>query len=169
MQILKLLGLLIIFISSTYIGILISNKYQNRVKDLKEMKNALNIFCTKIKFTYEVVPKIFIDISNTISKNVGSVFKLASDKMNQMTAGQAWSYALENSNTNMKKDDIEILKPLGNLLGKVDIDGQINEIKLAETFLDTQIEEAEEEKNKYTKMYKTLGITIGFAIVIILI
>lgn len=169
MQILKLLGLLIIFISSTYIGILISNKYQNRVKDLKEMKNALNIFCTKIKFTYEVVPKIFIDISNTISKNVGSIFRLASDKMNQMTAGQAWSYALENSNTNMKKDDIEILKPLGNLLGKVDIDGQINEIKLAETFLDTQIEEAEEEKNKYTKMYKTLGITIGFAIVIILI
>ena len=89
--------------------------------------------------------------------------------MDNQNAGKAWEEALEESNTNMTKEDIEVLKNLSNLLGKVDIEGQVNEVELVENFLDTQIELAEEEKQKYVKMYKTLGITIGLAVVIILI
>ena len=84
-----------------------------------------------------------------------------------MPAGQAWIKALEKTSTNLNKEDIEILKGLGNLLGKVDIYGQINEIGIVNNFLDMQIEKAEEENKKSTKMYKTLGITIGLIIVII--
>ena len=89
--------------------------------------------------------------------------------MNTGNAGKAWEEALEESNTNMTKEDIEVLKNLSNLLGKVDIEGQVNEVELVENFLDTQIELAQEEKQRYVKMYKTLGITIGLAVVIILI
>ena len=72
MQMIKYLTLIIILASTTYIGILISKKYLNRVKDLKEMKNALNIFSTKIKFTYEPIPQTFKEISEKtkICKNV---------------------------------------------------------------------------------------------------
>lgn len=38
-------------------------KYAYRVKELQEMKNALNIFMTKIKFTYEPIPSTFMYIS----------------------------------------------------------------------------------------------------------
>lgn len=169
MQFIKFLVLLSILVSSTYIGILISNKYLNRVKELKEIKNALNIFSTKIKFTYEPIPEIFMEISNKIKPEIGTIFNIASKKMKELSAGEAWINALENSNTNMKKEDIEVLKTLSNLLGKVDVEGQINEVELVENFLNTQIEQAEEEKMKYVKMYKTLGITIGLAIVIIMI
>ena len=44
-------------------------------------------------------------------------------------------------------------KNLGRLLGKTDIEGQISEIKLVNNFLDIQIKDAEEEKNKNEKMY----------------
>lgn len=169
MQIIKYIELILVLIASTYIGILISKKYQNRVKDLKEMKNALNMFSAKMKFTYESIPKIFKEISNKVNKNIGYIFILASEKMENISAGKAWNYALENSNTNMKSEDIDVLKSLSNLLGKVDIEGQASEIELVEKFLDIQIEQAEEEKNKYVKMYKTLGITIGLAVVIVLI
>lgn len=169
MQIVKIITLLLIFLSSTYIGILISKKYLNRVKDLKEMKNALNIFSTKIKFTYEPIPQIFNEISQKVNKNISNIFYIASCKMGNLNAGEAWVQALEESNTNMQEEDIETLKSLSNLLGKVDMEGQVNEIELVESFLDTQIELAEEDKNKYVKMYKTLGITIGLAVVIMLI
>jgi len=169
MQVIKYLELILILSASTYIGILISKKYLNRVIDLKEMKNALNIFITKIKFTYEPIPQIFKEISTKVKPNIGNIFLLASNKMENINAGKAWQHALEESNTNMIKDDIETLKSLSNLLGKVDIEGQVNEIKLVENFLDTQIELAQEDKNKYVKMYRTLGITIGFALVIILV
>ena len=81
MQVIKYLMLLLILLSSTYIGILISKKYTNRVKELKQMKNALNIFSTKIKFTYEPIPEMFYEISNKIEAQIGEIFKNASEKM----------------------------------------------------------------------------------------
>lgn len=169
MQIIKYLILLLIFVSSTYIGILVSKKYKNRVRELKQMKNALAIFATQINFTYEPIPEIFIDISKKINSNMGEIFKIASKKMEEEAAGIAWKEAIEENNTNLNKEDKDILKNLGNLLGKVDIDGQIKEIELVNNFIDNQIEKAEQEKRKNEKMYKTLGITIGLAMVIILI
>ena len=56
MIIFKLFILSMIIGASSAIGILFSKKYANREKELKEMKNSLNIFATKIKFTYESVP-----------------------------------------------------------------------------------------------------------------
>ena len=40
---------------------------------------------------------------------------------------------------------------------------------MTENFLDEQIRQAQEEKNKNEKLYKKLGMSIGMAIVIILI
>lgn len=169
MQVIKYITLFLLLGSSSYIGILISQKYQNRVRELKEMKSSLAIFETKIKLTYEAIPQIFSKIAEKANSSIAKIFKVASEKMEEKNAGEAWSEALEEVNSNFNKEDIEILKGLSNLLGKVDLEGQVNEIKLVENFLDTQIEKAEQEKQKSAKMYKTLGVTIGLAIVIILI
>ena len=169
MFVIKIFVLFLVFLISTYIGVLISNKYLNRVKDLKEIKKALNMFLNKMKFTYEPIPQIFNDISNKTNENISYVFKEASNKMKEMPADIAWKYSLKSSNTSLTKEDKETLKGLGDMLGKLDIDGQVSQIELINNFIDTQIESAEEEKKKYVKMYKTLGITVGLTIVIILI
>ena len=70
MQIIKYITLILILSLTSYIGILISKKYLNRVKDLKEMKNALNMFSTKIKFTYEPIPQTFKEISQKTKPNI---------------------------------------------------------------------------------------------------
>ena len=69
---------------------------------------------------------------------------------------------------NLNQEDITFLKTLGNVLGKTDVEGQMSEINQFQTILKVQIENAEEEKNKNAKMYKSLGTIIGLAIVIIL-
>lgn len=53
--------------------------------------------------------------------------------------------------------------------GKTDVEGQVAQIETTKSFIDVQINKAEEERNKNEKMYKTLGTVIGIAIVIILI
>ena len=57
----------------------------------------------------------------------------------------------------------------GKLLGKTDKVGQINEINVTSQLLNTQIEKAEQEKNKNYKLFKTLGSVVGIGICIILI
>ena len=169
MLVFKIFLLILIITSSSYLGILFSKKYANRVKTLKDMKNALNMFKAKIKFTYASIPEVFDGISRQIDGEVGDIFKNASDLMKEVSAGEAWNKSIEIINTSMTKDDKIILQNLGKLLGKTDIEGQISEIELVSDFLDTQIELAENERNKNEKMYKTLGGIIGLVLVIILI
>lgn len=167
--IIKYIVLIGIFIISTLIGIQISNSFKNRVKDLKEIKNGLNIFETKIKFTYEPLPEMFREISENLTENVGNMFKTASYKMLAVSAGKAWEEAVDLSVNSLNNEDREIIKKMGKLLGKTDVEGQVSEIQLTKTFVDTQILKAEEECNKSSKLYKTLGMVTGLGLVIILI
>ena len=89
--------------------------------------------------------------------------------MNIDFAGDAWEKRIDSSNIMLLQDDKEALKSLGKLLGKTDIEGQISQIRLVNNFLDIQIEEATESKNKNEKMYKKLGLIVGIATVIVLI
>lgn len=169
MLVIKYGVLILLLLSSSYIGVLIAKKYQTRVRELKEIKTSLAIFATKIKLTYEPIPKIFQELGEKENSNVSNLFKQASKEMRELPAGKAWKEALKKQETSLKKEDIEVLQGLSNLLGKVDLEGQVGEIELVDHFLDTQIKQAEEESKKSEKMYKVLGITVGLAIVIILI
>ncbi len=77
MQIVKYFMLLFIFIASTLIGKLISKKYVYRLEELEEVKNILNVFKSKIKFTYEPIPEIFKEISKKTKSNIGQIFEKA--------------------------------------------------------------------------------------------
>ena len=89
--------------------------------------------------------------------------------MQFLSAGEAWENAIDEAETKFNSEDIEILKGLSKMLGRTDLDGQVNEIRLTEKFIETKIEEAEFEKRKNTKLFKTLGVTVGLTIVIVLI
>ena len=89
--------------------------------------------------------------------------------MQEFSAGEAWEKAVHTSETNLNDEDIHVLLMLSKMLGQTDIEGQISQIEITESFLEKQITQAEQEKNKNEKLYRKLGTTIGLAIVIILI
>lgn len=169
MLVFRLFILAMIIVVSSIIGILFSKRYADREKEIKEMKNALNMFSTKIKFTYEPIPNVFMEIANKIEGNVGTIFDRAANRMKEISAGEAWNQALEESKNNFNKEDIAIIKNLNRLLGQTDLDGQLSEIEVVNDFLTTQLEKASEERRKNEKMYRTLGLVTGLTIAIILI
>ena len=82
-----------------------SKKYVDRVRELKDMKNALNIFNSKIKFTYEPIGEVFEEISMTMNNNIGDIFADAKEKMSNRTASMAWESAVEHSDNNLNNED----------------------------------------------------------------
>ncbi len=168
MYIFKCMLLILIFSLSSAIGIMIAKVYENRVKELKEFKNILNIMKTKMKFTYEPLEEIFKEISSNNSTKIEKIFGKMS---NQILYGQVkdiWEDCIQEADISINQEDKDVLKKLGKLLGQTDVEGQVSEIDVTQSFLDVQIEKAEEEKKKNQKMYKTLGIVVGLVFVIIL-
>ena len=165
----KYLLLIGIFGLSTAIGFLISKSYQNRVVELKEFKNILNIMKTKIKFTYEPLAEIFKQISKDNDTEIEKIFGQMANQLSYYQVKEVWENCIQDADISIKQEDKDILKKLGKLLGQKDVDGQISEIEVTENFLNMQIENAEEEKKKNQKIYKTLGVVAGLVFVIILV
>ena len=171
MQIIKYIILFLIFIASSMLGKLLSKKYEERLEELEELKTALNFFKTKIKFTYNTIPEIFKEISENTTQNVSYIFKSTIKNLKENAISKAFDKAIDDSrNTNnLTDEDARVLKLLSKQLGNTDIEGQVSQIEITENFLDVQIKQAQEEKDKNQKLYQKLGTTIGLVIVILLV
>lgn len=154
---------------SALLGYSYSKKYVNRVEELKMFKSALVMLKTKIRYTYAPLNEIFNDIAESIKGNLAILFRNACKHIEEKGATEGFNIAIETTELNVTKEDKQVMKSLSKLLGKTDVEGQINEIELTETFLDTQIEKAEIERQKNAKLYQTLGVICGLGLVIILL
>lgn len=150
----------------SYIGILKSKSFENRVIELSKFQSALVMFESKLKFTYEPIKNIFEEISNVIYKNESNIFFSTSKE--EKNINKAWC---ENAGNILflNNSDKEVIKTMGKLLGKTDIEGQLSEISLGLDLIGKQIKDAEYERNKNSKLYKTMGVILGLGISIILI
>ena len=144
----KTILLFAIFSLSTGIGILISKMYENRVKELRQFKNILNIIKTKIKFTYEPLAEIFNQISQEKSSKIEEIFENMTYKLAFENVKYSWMDAIQEADISITQEDKDILKELGKVLGQTDADSQVNEIEVTESFLNMQIEKAEEARKK---------------------
>ena len=169
MIIIKYIGLIMVLAICFLIGYFISKKYSNRVNELKEIQIALDILENKIKYTYEPLKDIFKEMKRLLKGNIAELFGTVSSNLEENVVESAFSKAIKEVKTNLLDEDLEVIKNLSKTLGKTEKDGQVSQIELAKTFIESQIKKAEKEEEKNSKLYKTLGVTIGLACVIFLI
>lgn len=167
----KYILIFFVFLAFTYIGNTYAKKYVSRVQELEKMQNSLNIFKSKIKFSGLTIQEIFNQIYDDNKDVVGDIFKRASLNMENMSAKDGWEKAIEESQDklSLNKEDFTAIGTLGKMLGNIDVEGQVSQIELTEKLIEDQIENAKVEKQKNTKLYKTLGVTVGLAAVILLL
>lgn len=171
MEFFRYLFLLLVLTGSTSIGFLLSKKYSDRLIELNNIGNLINILQNKIKFTHKPLREV-LEETASIKENtrISEIFLKTGQKLKNQRIEEAWNESISEQRffLNLESEDINLLKTLGNVLGKTDVEGQMSEINQFNTLLKVQIKNAEEERNKNAKMYKSLGTIIGLAIVIIL-
>lgn len=165
----KVIILISIFWTISQIGMKLAKRYVARANNLKQIKKALKILEAKITYTYDMLPDLFYEIASRVKGPVGELFKHTGDRMQLEFAGEAWENAIDRCEIELTMEDKDTLKTLGKLLGTTDIEGQLNQLSLVNCFLDEQIKEATDSKNKNSTMYRKLGIIVGLAVTIVLI
>ncbi|MBQ9279817.1 MAG: hypothetical protein IJ215_02050 [Clostridia bacterium] len=170
----KTLLIIMVFGVSTFIGYLLANKFTSRVSEINDLLVALDIFETKIKYTYDSLSTVFLYIADNLKTKIYRIFFITAEEIQENkndSAGNIFRDVIENEKVflSIKKDDIEILKELGVSLGQTDLEGQLKNIHLVRTSLKNQLSVAQEEKNKNFKMYRNMGVLSGLIIIIILL
>lgn len=171
MRFFRYIFLITIVSGCTSIGFLLSKSYIDRLSELKSLMKMVNILQNKIKFTHKPLGEIFEEMSIIEKKSkVSKIFTKCAQKLEKENVQDAWNEAVDEERflLNCNNEDINLIKSFGSMLGKTDVDGQMSEINQFVSLLNGQIVTAEEEKNKNSKMYKSLGTIIGLGIVILL-
>ena len=171
MEFMRYSFLFLVITGCTSIGFLLSRIFSDRLEDLKSLKTLLNILQNKIKFTHLPLYEIFEQIGEMNTKTkIKRIFLKCGEKIKQMNIEKAWNDSIEEEMffLNLNNEDIDTLISLGNTLGKTDVEGQISALEEFKERLDVQIREAEMQKNKNSKLYKSLGTIVGLVIVILL-
>jgi len=172
--IIKIISLLAIVGLSTFIGIVISNQYNMRVKEIEDIISALDLLETRVKYTYDTIADSFEFIANTMKTKAYRIFMISAAHLMEnknMSAGDIFRNVVDDEGIflSMNQEDKEVLKGLGTSLGQMDLEGQLKNIILVKQLLGNQLNNAIEEKNKNFKLSRNMGIFVGLIIMIILI
>ncbi|MBQ9267161.1 MAG: stage III sporulation protein AB [Clostridia bacterium] len=170
----KIILLFSIFGVSTLVGYLISNRYSSRVKELQDLITSLELFETRINYTYDTIPECFQYIAKYIEGSVGNIFRRTAEILedeNNLSAGDCFKNIIDEERylLNLKDVDVETIKGLSVSLGQIDLDSQIKNIRLIIHTLNNCLDQAEEEKKKNFKLYRNMGVLTGLVLMIVLI
>ncbi len=113
----KYVFLITIFALSSLTGILLSKKFKNRVNELREIKEYLNIIENKIRFTYKPIKDIFYELSKN-DNIISEIFKNAYFNLKNNDVKTSLEKALNDSKSilSLNEEDINIVKGLGKFL-----------------------------------------------------
>lgn len=169
----KILASLIIVLASTYIGVLKSNSYKQRSKELRTLQVLIQNLETEIVYSYTPLAEAFHSIADAEKGPIASIFydtAVILERREGISFKQAWNKALSKNipKTCLNKDDEEILLTLGSGLGLSDDVNQKKHINLILEKLRIEEIKAEEERKKNEKLYQSLGFIGGATLVILL-
>ena len=167
----KLIGALVVIFACGKIGFDFASILSKRVAEIRGAITVLTALESEITFQNVPLGDALMHAGDATSAAIGLTFKKAGRALKMKkgsTAAEVWSETVDAQCINaLNKGDIMILKSLGALLGKSDIDNQIGNIALAKEKLRTAERDALDAEKKYGKLYKSTGLLVGALIAIL--
>lgn len=171
---LRVFACALIVVGCTYLGMMFASRSKSRVIQLGEFKKALNQLEFDIDFLNITLSESFEKIANNSDKALKKVFSYIARniRINRCSNMEnVWKQAIQNVRNEifLTDDEIKIIIDFSKNLGSGDREKEKNNVKLATMRLSVAEDEARDEANKNTRMYKGLGVLSGAFIVIVLI
>lgn len=170
----KIVGSMIVILSCTFLGFVMSNDCRRRPQQLRDLQGKLQMFENQISYLSDVITEAFDRIGRVGCSETCIFFTRTVEILQEersISASQAWEQAVRQNikKTSLNREDEEIIADFGKILGSSDLEGQIKNIRLTLEQLKLQEEKAEESRSRNENMYRSLGILGGIAVVIVLL
>ncbi len=169
----KLIGAVLIILTTTWLGFEIAKKYSNRPRYLRQFRFALQSLNAEIMYGHQPLHEATARLSKQVSHPLNIFFQSFSKGLQEgnKLVREAWKESLDEiwKETSFMKTEYEVLLQFGETLGQHDRESQQKHIILAISHLEKEEEEARENQHKYEKMTKNLGFLSGVLIAMLLL
>lgn len=169
---LRLLGGIMVVVSSSIMGFLIANSYHERPVFLKKLQVALSMLETEMNYGHTPLPIALENVGSKCKTKISNLFFVTRQNLisKKYTASEAWEEALYTicEECSFSDEDLNILIAFGKYLGSTNREDQIKNIKFTISNLKQQEAVALEEKQQNEKLWKYLGVLSGLMIFLLL-
>lgn len=166
---LKLIGSILVVISCGILGMELGKNFARRTEELRQMQYAFQALETEIAYGATPLPQAMQMVAGQTNGPVSEVFlstvaELA--KGEGQTAGEAWEGALKLKEEKMllNHSDLAILRQFGQGLGASDREDQMKRLKMLRMQLEGREQLAETDRQKFQKVWQSLGWSVGLVI-----
>lgn len=158
---LKLIGILILIATGSFLGFSKSKQLSNRVEFLEYYMRLLSYIETQIRYSSDC---LFNLLTNYETNEKLSFIKRCLYKVdNGISFPKAWCEEVQNisKEIGLKCEDINLIEDFGKGLGISDIEGQVSHCELHKSLIFEKLSDARIQKQKKYKLYQMLGVCSG--------
>lgn len=170
-MIIKLVGMALIFLSSSAIGFCVGESYCTRQRELVNMADAVEMMSTEVMYTSDSLKLVIESITPNVRGICKEFFDCILEQIRLDTPLKtAWENALELNALAMslKKSDKAYLINSSHLLTAYELDDQRKRLEELKVKIGYLADEALEEKNKNSRLVKLLGVYGGALLCVII-
>lgn len=173
-MVLKLIGAVIICSSLTALGMIKALSFEKRLDVLNELEKGMKLLAGEIKYTSATLPEAVRSVSNRTNGSIKDFFGNVAARVvdnPQTLFKDIWQDEVKGlcKEDMLVTEDVEVINELGAQLGHLDITMQLNAIEMCITRVNDRQQDALETIKTKSKLYKTIGLTSGALIVLVLL
>lgn len=169
----KIIGAILVFISSALLGLQNALKIKFHINDLKKICIALSVLESEIEFGTSTLYEAAKNISGNSDSFVHEMFSQITKQLKKKSncAKNIWLNSINSVSQNIyiDSDDISTLNSFANVISNIDRQLQIKNLQAIICQFEKKISLLETKYQNEKKLHCNLGILFGILIVIIFI
>src|SRR5690625_238094 len=169
----KLIGAFLFVCTTSWIGFDMSTQLSKRVKQIRQLIQSLQLLEAEMGYSQMKLQQTFAIIAKKTDEPIANFYNRLAEALIEAIPDflSVWDQEVDHLQTNsaLKQPELDILKQFGRNLGQHTFMEQQKHIVLAIHHLQTELNEANEQRQKYEKVTRSLGVLIGLFIVLLLL
>lgn len=168
----KLLGAILLMGGATALGLSATARLERRVETVRALLGALERMTRELSFRLTPIPEMLRELSQSVKGSAGAFFfrcYTGLDELGEESLCAIWEKAMEATPMDLRKEEEQVLRDVGQVLGRYDEDAQIQALALAGARMTEGLKRAEEERSRLGRVYTALGVTAGAFLTLLLL
>ena len=171
---LKMLGGVVLILSTSLIGSIKAGELKERVENLLELNRMIVLLQGELRFHHATLSEAFENVEKRMEGSFAECLKTFVEKLRSKDSGgfeKSWSEFTEQllEKKLFLNSDQGIFRVIQNALGYLDLTLQKDSMELAVLQIEDAVKEAKRQQEEKEKLYRIMGVTIGMLLTLVVL